>query len=60
MKDRQGHDDVYIGLRRNDHQNSFTMHGPSGKDRAKQFVAMYDEPVEDLLKKLDVPFIVRK
>ena len=60
MKDRQGHDDVYIGLRRNDHQNSFTMHGPSGKDRAKQFVAMYDEPVEDLLKKLDVTFIVRK
>ncbi|EEU29923.1 hypothetical protein HMPREF0501_01388 [Limosilactobacillus coleohominis 101-4-CHN] len=60
MEDRQGHDDVYIGLRRNDHQNSFTLHGPAGKDRAQAFVKMYDEPVEQLLKELNVPFIVRK
>lgn len=60
MKDRDGHDDVYIGLRRNDHQNSFTMHGPVGKDRAQKFVEMYDQPVEKLLADLNVPYIVRK
>lgn len=60
MKDRKGKDDVYIGLRRNDHQNSFTLHGPSGKDRSKKFVEMYDQPVEKFLADLNVPFIVRK
>lgn len=60
MKDRKNHDDVYIGLRRSDHQNSFTMHGPSGHDRAQKFVALYDEPVGKLLTDLNVPYIVRK
>ncbi|WP_251548142.1 IpaB/EvcA family protein [Limosilactobacillus caecicola] len=60
MKDRRGHDDIYIGLRRNDHQNSFTLRGPSGKNRSQKFVEMYDEPVEKLLEDLNVPYIVRK
>lgn len=60
MKDRKGKDDVYIGLRRSDRQNSFVLHGPSGKDRAKKFVEMYDEPVAKFLADLNVPYIVRK
>lgn len=60
MKDRHDKGDVYIGLRRSDHQNSFTLHGPSGKDRAQKFVEIYDEPVQKLLEDLNVPFIVRK
>lgn len=60
MKDRKGKGDIYIGLRRSDRQNSFTLQGPSGKDRAKKFVEMYDEPVEKLLADLNVPYIIRK
>lgn len=60
MKDRKGKGDIYIGLRRSDRQNSFTLQGPSGKDRAKKFVEMYDEPVKQLLADLNVPYIIRK
>ncbi len=62
MKDRHGHGDIYVGLMRNDHQNSFVMKAPKGKDdaRAQAFVKIYDEPVAKLLADLDMPYGVRK
>lgn len=62
MKDRHGHGDIYVGLLRSDHQNSFVMKAPKGKgdDRAQAFVKIYDEPVGQLLAELNMPFGVRK
>lgn len=60
MKDRNGNDDVYIGVMRSDRQNSFVMPAPAGKNRPQKFVELYDEPVEKFLEDIKMPFILRK
>lgn len=59
MKDRKTGKRAYIGVRRNDGQNSFTIPAPEN-DAPAEFLKLYDEPVEKLLTDLNVPFIVRK
>lgn len=60
MQDREGHQDVYIGVMRSDQQNTFVMPAPAGKNRPQKFVEIYDMPVEKFLEEIKMPFILRK
>lgn len=59
MDDRETGEKAYIGLRRNDRQNSFVVNPP--KDQSADFFKdIYDQTVEDFFKQIKMPYIVRK
>ncbi|WP_137597704.1 IpaB/EvcA family protein [Paucilactobacillus kaifaensis] len=59
MIDRQSGEKAYIGLNRNDRQNSFVLTPP--KDNSVDFFKdIYSQSVKDLFETLKMPYIVRK
>lgn len=59
MVDRQSGEKAYIGLNRNDRQNSFVLTPP--KDNSVGFFKdIYGQSVKDLFETLKMPYIVRK
>lgn len=59
MKNRESGEPAYVGLRRNDRQNSFVIDAPKG-DTAAEFVKLYAQPVQEFLDQHGIPYIVRK
>lgn len=59
LKDRQNGKRAYIGLRRSDGQNSFTMDAPQ-PETPEEFKKLYAMPVKQFLEEHHVPYIVRK
>lgn len=59
MKERGTNQRAYVGLRRNDGQNSFTMPAPMG-DAPTYFKQVYGQTVQDFLEQHSIPYIVRK
>lgn len=59
MDDRETHDKAYVGLNRNDRQNSFVLTPPQ-KDSANFFKDIYGKTVQELFDQLKMPYIVRK
>lgn len=59
MKERGSKKRAYVGLRRSDGQNSFTLPEPTGNS-AEEFKQIYDQPVKEFLEQHSVPYIVRK
>lgn len=59
MKERGTTKRVYVGLRRSDRQNSFTIEAPQS-NAPEYFKRVYDMPVKKFLEEHSVPYIVRK
>ena len=59
MKERGTTKRAYIGLRRSDRQNSFTIEAPQS-NAPEYFKRVYDMPVKKFLEEHSVPYIVRK
>lgn len=59
MKERGTSRRAYVGLRRNDHQNSFTMAAPQ-PETPEAFKKIYGMPVQKFLEEHSIPYIVRK
>ena len=59
MQNRESGKRAYVGLRRNDRQNSFVIDAPQG-DTAAEFVSLYVQPVQEFLDQHGIPYIVRK
>ena len=59
MTGRHGEKDVYVGVRRNDGQNSFVIEAPK-PNKPETFVKLYDQPVQEFLEKHGIPYILRK
>lgn len=59
MKERGTSQRAYVGLRRNDHQNSFTLAAPQS-NAPEYFKRVYDMPVQKFLEEHSIPYIVRK
>lgn len=59
MKERGTTKRAYVGLRRSDGQNSFTLATPAGNS-PEYFKRVYDMPVKKFLEEHSVPYIVRK
>lgn len=59
MKERGTSKRAYVGLRRSDHQNSFTLAAPASNS-PEYFKRVYDMPVKKFLEEHSVPYIVRK
>lgn len=59
LKDRKNGKRAYIGLRRSDGQNSFTMDAPN-PETPEEFKKLYAMPVQQFLEAHHVPYIVRK
>lgn len=60
MNSRETGRKAYVGLAKGDHQNSFVISAPKGDYSSNDMLKFYHEPVETLLKHLNVPFIVRE
>lgn len=59
MKERGTDKRAYVGLRRSDGQNSFTLSTPAN-NAPEEFKKIYDQPVKEFLEQNSVPYIVRK
>lgn len=59
MKERGTTKRAYVGLRRSDRQNSFTIEAPQS-NAPEYFKRVYDMPVKKFLEEHSVPYIVRK
>ncbi|MBB1070414.1 IpaB/EvcA family protein [Limosilactobacillus sp. RRLNB_1_1] len=59
MKERGTDKRAYVGLRRSDGQNSFTLPTPAN-NAPEEFKKIYDQPVKEFLEQNSVPYIVRK
>lgn len=59
MKERGTTKRAYVGLRRSDRQNSFTIEAPQF-NAPEYFKRVYDMPVKKFLEEHSVPYIVRK
>ena len=59
MTGRHGEKDVYVGVRRNDGQNSFVIDAPK-PNKPETFVKLYDQPVQEFLENHGIPYILRK
>lgn len=59
MQNRESGKRAYVGLRRNDRQNSFVIDAPQG-NTAAEFVSLYAQPVQEFLDQHGIPYIVRK
>lgn len=59
MKERGTSKRAYVGLRRSDGQNSFTLPAPAS-ETPEAFKKIYAQPVKEFLEKNSVPYIVRK
>lgn len=59
MKERGSEKRAYVGVRRSDGQNSFTLSEPAG-NAPEEFKKIYDQPVKEFLEQHSVPYIVRK
>lgn len=59
MKERGTDKRAYVGLRRSDGQNSFTLPAPN-PETPEEFKKIYAMPVKEFLEKHSVPYIVRK
>ncbi|MDD9138051.1 nitrate ABC transporter ATPase [Fructobacillus sp. CRL 2054] len=61
MTDFASKEKAYVGLGKQDQQNTFVIAPPKNPaDRPKFFKELYELPVKDLLEKLALPYIVRK
>ena len=59
MKERGTDKRAYVGLRRSDGQNSFTLPAPA-QNAPEEFKKIYDQPVKEFLEQNSIPYIVRK
>jgi hypothetical protein len=59
MKERGTKKRAYIGIRRSDRQNSFTMPAPQ-PETPEMFKRIYAQPVKKFLEQHSIPYIVRK
>ena len=59
MQSRHGDKEVYVGIRRNDRQNSFVLPAPQ-PNTPDAFVKWYDTPVQTFLEDRGIPYLVRK
>ena len=59
MKERGTSKRAYVGIRRSDGQNSFTMPAPNPETPA-EFKRLYVQPVKEFLEQHSIPYIVRK
>lgn len=59
MVDKETGEKAYIGLMRNDQQNSFVINPPA-EDSANFFKDTYDKTVQQLFDEMKMPYIVRK
>lgn len=59
MKERGTDKRAYVGLRRSDGQNSFTLSAPA-QNAPEEFKKIYDQPVKEFLEQNSIPYIVRK
>lgn len=59
MKERGTTKRAYVGLRRSDEQNSFTIPAPN-PETPEEFKKIYSTPVKEFLEQHSVPYIVRK
>ncbi len=59
MQSRHGDKEVYVGIRRNDRQNSFVLPAPQ-LNTPDAFVKWYDTPVQTFLEDRGIPYLVRK
>ena len=59
MKERGTKKRAYIGIRRSDRQNSFTMPAPQ-LETPEMFKRIYAQPVKKFLEQHSIPYIVRK
>lgn len=59
MKERGSEKRAYVGVRRSDGQNSFTLSEPAG-NAPEEFKKIYDQSVKEFLEQHSVPYIVRK
>ena len=59
MKERGTTKRAYVGIRRSDGQNSFTMPAPNPETPAA-FKKLYAQPVKEFLEQHSIPYIVRK
>lgn len=60
MKERESNRRAYVVLGKNDQQNAFVLPAPKDEYSSDQMLKFYHQPVEDLLKSQNVPFILRK
>lgn len=60
MTERDSKRRAYVVLGKNDQQNAFVLPSPKGEYSSDQMLKFYHQPVEDLLKSQNVPFILRK
>lgn len=60
MTERDSKRRAYVVLDKNDQQNAFVLPSPKGEYSSDQMLKFYHQPVEDLLKSQNVPFILRK
>ena len=60
MTERDSKRRAYVVLGKNDQQNSFVLPAPQDEYSSDQMLKFYHQPVEELLKSQNVPFIVRK
>ena len=60
MTERDSKRRAYVVLGKNDQQNAFVLPSPKGEYYSDQMLKFYHQPVEDLLKSQNVPFILRK
>lgn len=59
MKERGTDKRAYVGLRRSDGQNSFTLPAPT-QNAPEAFKKIYDQSVQEFLEQNSIPYIVRK
>lgn len=59
MKERGTTKRAYVGIRRSDGQNSFTMPAPN-PETPEEFKKLYAQPVKEFLEQHSIPYIVRK
>lgn len=60
MTERDSKRRAYVVLGKNDQQNAFVLPAPQDEYSSDQMLKFYHQPVEELLKSQNVPFIVRK
>lgn len=60
MNERNTKRRAYVVLGKNDQQNAFVLPAPKGEYSSAEMLKFYHQPVEELLKSQNVPFILRK
>lgn len=60
MTERETKRRAYVVMGKNDQQNAFVLPAPRGEYSSDQMLKFYHQPVEQLLKSQNLPFIVRK